>query len=132
MNFFILLLTLTLGCLAIAVPLLATTKKAIEGSYLYVLLSLGACAISIQVQAFQFLSALNQQNLNPEESAQLTSSLDKIIPLCGVIILATLLTNLYAITKKRAYFKQNPPKPQTPPEKPNPFPQDKQKKRNIF
>lgn len=54
-------ISIFLGLLAWGIPLYEMSPKRDNTGYIYVLLSFGACAISMQLQIFQILKALSEQ-----------------------------------------------------------------------
>lgn len=76
-------ISICLGLLSWWIPLGAMRKKNLQRGYLYVVMSLGACAVSMQFQIMQILFALSQG------ATEMGDTFDRVILACGILIAGT-------------------------------------------
>lgn len=88
-------ISIFLGVLGWAIPVRAMLPRYVLGGWHYVVLSLGACAISMQMQVFQIMSVMNGGSVVED------ATFESVTFRCGVMILGTFLLNGVSVVVKR-------------------------------
>lgn len=88
-------ISIFLGVVAWVIPFRAMLPKYVRGGWHYLIFSLAACAISMQLQIFEVMFTMS----NDESVSQ--DVFDSLIFACGVMIFGTFLLNGMSIFVKR-------------------------------
>lgn len=94
-------ITVVLGLLAWLIPMRAVQPKRIERGYVFLLLSLGACAMSMQLQLFVVLTLMWSG-----QTTGLEDRIDTLLLWCAVLVVGTFLLNAWAVHRKKLWKHQ--------------------------
>lgn len=88
-------ISIFLGVLAWAIPFRAMLPKYVYGGWHYLIFSLAACAISMQIQILEVMFTMSNDESVPQDV------FDSLIFACGFMIFGTFLLNGISVLVKR-------------------------------